>query len=235
MEHSMNDAESILGRRIDQSIWPLPEHKEIRGDTVVLEPLSQKHLAALWACASRHPESFDHVKYGPFNSEADLATLLEDLSHRAGQPFWAAVPKGGTASGWLSICDICQYDGSIEIGSIWYSPTLQGTRQGREAVFMLMCQCMDHLGYERLVWRCHARNDQSFRAAENMGFTHEGNWRNASVVDGWQRDVAWFSILKNEWPNCRAALAQWLAARNFDSEGAQVENLRDLRSKLDTQ
>jgi RimJ/RimL family protein N-acetyltransferase len=64
---------------------------------------------------------------------------------------------------------------------------------------------MDDLGYERLVWRCQTQNEASFKAAVNLGFTHEGTWRNAAVVKGWQRDVAWFSILKSEWPAKRDA------------------------------
>ena len=137
------------------------------------------------------------------------------------------------ATGWLSICDVYQNDGSIEIGSIWFSPTLQGTRYGREAIFLLMCQCMDELGYERLVWRCQAQNKKSFRAAESLGFRHEGTWRNAAVVDGWQRDVAWFSILKDEWPVRRKAFSKWLSPDNFDDTGKQLKGLRELRAEIE--
>ena len=222
-----------LGTKIDRSIWDFPRHRKINGVGVTLEPLSEKHLTDLWVFASEYPDSFDYLRYGPFNIKDELCVLLEDLSARNDQPFWAVVPKGGVASGWLSICDIYQSDGSIEIGSIWFSPTLQGTQHGREAIFLLMCLAMDELGYERLVWRCHAQNAKSFRAAENLGFTHDGNWRNAPVVKGWQRDVAWFSILKEEWPVCRDAFKKWLSPDNFDVHGHQIKGLRELRADLD--
>ncbi|MEP5154200.1 GNAT family protein, partial [Planktotalea sp.] len=70
-----------------------------------------------------------------------------------------------------------------------------------------------------------AQNTASFKAALNLGFQHEGTWRNAAVVDGWQRDIAWFSILKAEWPIRRAAFETWLAEGNFDAEGRQKERL----------
>lgn len=228
----MQDSSTAFGKIIEEVFWPFPRLDKIKGTGITLEPLGTTHLKGLWAYASKHPASFDYLRYGPFNTKAALGTLLDDLSTRKDQPFWAVIPKGGVASGWLSICDIYQNDGSIEIGSIWFSPTLQGTQHGREAIFLLMCQCMDELGYERLVWRCQAQNEKSFRAAENLGFRHEGTWRNAAIVDGWQRDVAWFSILKDEWPVCREAFSIWLSPENFDANEKQLRDLRVLRAEI---
>jgi RimJ/RimL family protein N-acetyltransferase len=218
-----------LGTPISQADWPLPVKVPRSGRYVDLDPLSEVHLAGLWPFASAAPDSFTYLKYGPFAQPAELRSLLTDLSNRPDQPFWAVTPQGQTPQGWLSICDIFQKDGSIEIGSIWFSPALQGTKAAREAIFLLMCHVMDDLGYERLVWRCQAQNAKSFKAARNLGFTYEGIWRRAAVIDGWQRDVAWFSILKDEWPQRRQALERWLAPENFDSSGDQIMRLDDLR------
>lgn len=84
---------------------------------------------------------------------------------------------------------------------------------------------MDDLEYERLVWRCQAENAKSFRAAQNLGFTIEGTWRNAAVVNGWQRGIAWFSIIKEEWPAVRNGFLTWLADDNFDADGMQKRSL----------
>lgn len=231
----MQDETIARGQRIEQRVWPMPQRRAVRGAYITLEPLAAGHVPDLWLEVSRYPESFDYLRYGPFENEAALGALVADLAHRGDQPFWAVIPAEGAAQGWLSICDIYQHDGSIEIGSIWFSPALQGTRAGREAIFLLMCHCMDDLGYERLVWRCQAQNAKSFRAAENLGFVHEGTWRNAAVVDGWQRGVAWFSILKEEWPARRKALQDWLASANFDAQGRQFTALRRaaVQSKVD--
>ena len=195
-----------------------------------LDPLSQDHLADLWNAAAAAPDSFTYLRYGPFPTPEALQDLIADLTSRPHQPFWAVIDRAGTARGWLSICDVSQEDGAFEIGSIWFSPALQGTREAREAIFLLMSLGMDTLGYERMVWRCQAQNAKSFQAALSFGFRHEGTWRNAAIVKGWQRDVAWFSILRSEWPACRAALVRWLADENFDAAGRQRTRLQDFRS-----
>lgn len=218
------------GTPIAQAHWPMPNHAPIAGQVAMLDPLGLHHCDDLWSTAAVHPDSFQYLRYGPFATKAALRDILADLSTRTDQPFWAVRPASGPATGWLSICDIDQSNGSIEIGSIWFSPDLQGTRAAREAIFLAMCHCMDDLGYERLVWRCQAENAKSFRAAETLGFTYEGTWRNAAVVNGWQRGVAWFSILKSEWPACRAALAAWLSPENFDRDGQQIRRLADFRT-----
>ncbi|MCF2871739.1 GNAT family N-acetyltransferase [Octadecabacter sp. G9-8] len=204
----------------------MPKRAVMQGQSAVLEPLGLHHCDALWEQASAHPDSFNYLRYGPFANKNALHDVVSDLSSRADQPFWAVRLESGPTLGWLSICDIDTANGSIEIGSIWFSPTLQGTRAAREAIFMAMCHCMDDLGYERLVWRCQAENAKSMRAAQNLGFRHEGTWRNAAVVKGWQRGVAWFSILKSEWPGRRTALSEWLRAENFDDAGQQRSALR---------
>lgn len=215
----------MLGTKIHKSHWDFPQATEITGQYVRLEPLSLGHQRALWACAAAAPESFTYLRYGPFETQANLVELLQDLSTRDDQPFWAVIDETGLAQGWLSICDVYQSDGAFEIGSTWFSPALQGTRVAREAIFLLMCLGMETFEYERLVWRCQAQNAKSFQAGLNLGFQHEGTWRNAAVVDGWQRDIAWFSILRSDWPQIRDGFDAWLSPDNFDDAGRQKSRL----------
>ena len=191
-----------------------------------LEPLSDEHIDDLWSYVSASPDSFTYLRYGPFQSREELTELIGDLSSRENQPFWAVLGKEGRAEGWLSICDVYQSDGAFEIGSTWFAPLLQGSREAREAIFLLMCLGMDDFQYERLVWRCQAQNEGSFRAAINLGFKHDGTWRNAMVDDNWQRDIAWFSILRSEWPLCRTAFEEWFLPDNFDGNGQQKSLLK---------
>ncbi|MGC1498246.1 MAG: GNAT family protein [Sulfitobacter sp.] len=219
----------MLGTKIANNHWPFPEKEKIVGQYVRLEPLSLTHHGDLWLAARDAPESFTYLRYGPFIDPKALSDLLIDLSSRSNQPFWAVIGQDDVAQGWISICDVYQADGAFEIGSIWFSPSLQGTRKAREAIFLLMCLGMDTLDYERLVWRCQAQNNKSFQAAINLGFHHEGTWRNAAIVDGWQRDIGWFSILRDEWPVCREAFVGWLSTDNFDAFGNQKLRLQELR------
>jgi RimJ/RimL family protein N-acetyltransferase len=223
-----------LGIAIDRGPWDFPEKTTVMGRYVRLEPLSAEHIDDLWVAASAAPDSFTYLRYGPFETRHHLAELIADLSTRKDQPFWAVLGEEGRAEGWLSICDVYQRDGAFEIGSIWFAPSLQGSREAREAIFLLMCIGMDDLQYERLVWRCQAQNERSFRAAINLGFKHEGTWRKAMIYENWQRDIAWFSILRHEWPTCKAALEAWLSPQNFNDAGQQIARLQDLRGITET-
>jgi RimJ/RimL family protein N-acetyltransferase len=111
----------------------------------------------------------------------------------------------------------------IEVGHIHYAPALQGTAAATEAMALMMARAFDELGYRRYEWKCNALNRASCRAAERLGFTYEGTFRQAAVVKGRNRDTAWFSLLDHEWPARRAAFADWFAG--LDADGRQSRAL----------
>lgn len=53
------------------------------------------------------------------------------------------------------------------------------------------------------------------------------------VVDGRVRDTAWFSITGEEWPAVKKGFEAWLSESNFDTEGVQIQTLRECREGLD--
>jgi RimJ/RimL family protein N-acetyltransferase len=151
---------------------------------------------------------------------------VAELAARKKQLFWVARPSAtGKAEGWLSLCDIYPADGAIEIDSIWYSPRLQRTRASTEAVFVLMSYAFDELAYQRMVWRCNAENRASLNSALRYGFKFEGNGRSAALVKGKRIDLAWHSMLAEEWPVRRSALSASLADANFDNAGRALSRL----------
>ena len=64
-------------------------------------------------------------------------------------------------------------------------------------------------------------NAASRAAAQRLGFSFEGIFRQAAVVKGRNRDTAWFSIVDAEWPALEAAFMSWLDPANFDANGKQ--------------
>ena len=77
------------------------------------------------------------------------------------------------------------------------------------------CSCARRsttLGNRRVEWKCDALNARSRAAAERLGFTFEGVFRQHMIVKGRNRDTAWFSMLDAEWPARRDATGAWLAA-----------------------
>jgi len=219
-----------LGPLVDATPRPLPARVAHRGRSVDLEPLHLRHAAELWRAtqSDRTGASWAYLGYGPYADEAALGRFLGGFATTHDPMAWAVRPHAtGTADGWLTLMEIHAAHAHIEIGNIWFSPRMQRTRAATEAMFLLMRHAMDDLGYRRLTWKCNALNMPSRRAAARLGFTYEGTLRNVLVVKGRRRDTAWFSILGEEWPARRDAIAGWLDDANWGAGGAPKRSLSD--------
>ena len=121
--------------------------------------------------------------------------------------------------------------GSIEAGHIHFSKALKRTPVASEALFLMIDHAFE-LGYRRFEWKCDALNAASRSAAERLGCTLEGVFRQATVYKQRNRDTAWYSIIDTEWPSLCEAHLQWLSPENFGEDGIQKASLRDLTSSL---
>ena len=72
---------------------------------------------------------------------------------------------------------------------------------------------------------CRALRADAPRAAARLGFVYEGELRAHMVVKGRRRDSSYFSILAEDWPARRDAIAAWLDDSNFDAAGRPVRSL----------
>ena len=213
--------------------WQAPPHPprvELSGAWVDLAPLAVDHAPALWRAVEARPELWTYMGGGPFASEAEFAEWIATVAPGADPQFWAIRPKGEDWAGMASYLRITPKDGVIEVGNILFSPVLQGTPAATEAMVLMMRFAFD-LGYRRYEWKCNALNLPSRRAAQRLGFSYEGTFRQHMVIKGRNRDTAWFSITDVEWPVLEAAYRRWLDPANF-VEGRQVVALSDLTRGL---
>ena len=95
-------------------------------------------------------------------------------------------------------------------------------------MYLMMRRVFEELGYRRYEWKCDALNATSRQAAERLGMTFEGVFRQATMYKGRNRDTAWFSILDREWPRMKSAFETWLTPENFRQDGEQINRLCDL-------
>jgi len=197
---------------------------------VTLEPLdAERHSEDLWQAVQGHDELWTWLPDGPYNSEADLRREVEQRQAASSALFLAIIPaETCEAAGWASYMRMEPAHGVIEVGSILYSPSLQRTVAATEAMYMMASHVFDHLGYRRYEWKCNAENLPSRRAAERLGFTFEGIFRQHMVVKGRSRDSAWYSMLDHEWPTRKRAFEAWLEPANFDDEGKQRRSLNEI-------
>ncbi len=226
--------ENINARALGASLpdWTAPAKPDgsaLRGRYAELAPLSaEAHAALLFRAFAGHDEDWDYMPNGPFSSASQYHRWVRDHESST-DPLFYAIRNRETEhwEGVASYLRITPDAGSIEVGFISYSPALQRTRAATETMYLMMKWAFE-AGYRRYEWKCNALNAASRRAAQRLGFSFEGVFRQAAVVKGRNRDTAWFAIIDSEWPALKEAFEAWLAPTNFDSEGQQIERLGDL-------
>jgi RimJ/RimL family protein N-acetyltransferase len=227
---SERDDDQALGPKIDARPAPRPERVTRKGRYVTVAPLAPEHAEALHAASSGpgRESLWTYLFNGPFDSLEAFAADVEAKS-KASDPLYFVVldNRDGAPVGYQSLMRIDPSNRVIEIGGIMYTPLLQATAGSTEAQYLFAKYVFDELGYRRYEWKCNDRNAPSRRAAQRLGFTFEGVFRQHMIVKSRSRDTAWFSMLDHEWPKRRAAFEQWLAPDNFDAEGRQKQRLQD--------
>merc|ERR1712083_210544 len=92
-----------------------------------------------------------------------------------------------------------------------------------------MRRVFEDLGYRRYEWKCDSKNAASCKAAQRLGFTFEGVFRQVLVYKGRNRDTAWFSIIDKEWASLKLMFESWLNGGNFDGDGRQLKSLNEFK------
>jgi RimJ/RimL family protein N-acetyltransferase len=196
----------------------------LQGRYLALEPLASRHAPAL-AAALKDVDIGELGRYvlePPVRDPAALAVMITERAASTSRRYYACVPQGANgACGYLALIRDEPAHRSIEIGDVFYAPSLQHTRAGTEAVYLLARYAFETMGYRRLEWKCDDLNAPSRQAALRYGFTFEGVFRQHMLVRGNNRDTAWFSMLDGEWPARRTAFEAWLDPANFDASGQQ--------------
>ena len=211
-----------------------PPREILSGRHCRLEPLDPaRHAEALFAAHRLDPEGrgWTYLPYGPFDTFAAYAEWMERTCLGGDPLFFAVAESGKDPAGVASFLRIDPVNGSIEVGHIHFSPPLQRTPAATESMFLMMERAFE-LGYRRYEWKCNALNAASRRAAQRLGFSFEGLFRQASVVKGRNRDTAWYAVIDGEWPPLRDAFRRWLDPANFDAQGRQRTSLADLTAPL---
>lgn len=190
--------------------------------------MAEKHAALLFQAFVGHDDVWQYLPYGPFSSSSQYHRWMRETEAEPSVQFFAIKNLvSGAFEGVASFLRISPKDGSIEVGHINFSPALQNTRAGTECIYLMM-QWAFEAGYRRFEWKCDALNMRSRRAAQRLGLSYEGVFRQATVVKGRNRDTAWFAAIDAEYPALKEAFRVWLDPLNFGAGGAQNERLSDL-------
>ena len=174
----------------------------LSGHGVRLEPLTVAHAPDLLAAAADE-QVWRWLPVVRPRTEQDVRELVR--THRGDLAF--AVVVDGRAVGSTSYLDVDLAVGGLEIGWTWYARSLWATRVNPACKLLLLAHAFDELGAQRVTLKTDGRNTRSQGAIRRLGATYDGTLRhNRLRPDGSVRDTAYFSILRDEWPQVRAGL-----------------------------
>ncbi|TLM82490.1 GNAT family N-acetyltransferase [Pseudarthrobacter sp. NamE5] len=235
MSKLVNEYTQPIGRPLpDWTARPAPSRVTLTGRFCSLEPLDvDRHTDDLYTAYSHASDGRDwtYMPVGPFGSRDEYHRFVMTVTQADDPLHYAVIDlSSGKAVGTLSLMRHDRSNGAVEVGYVAFSPLLKQTPVSTEAQFLLMSYAFDELGYRRYEWKCDSLNAPSGRAAQRLGFTFEGIFRQAAVYKGRSRDTAWYSIIDSEWPQVGKALQEWLSPDNFDKDGRQKRSLSDLRA-----
>lgn len=235
MDYELNSLNQPVGPVVEG--WqapPFPGRELMQGRFCRLEPLEARHAESLYRANALDIDgrNWTYLPYGPFANLTDFRAWIEANCRESDPLFYAIINlESHEAVGVASYLRITPRSGSIEVGHLNFSPLLQRTPAATEAMFLMMAHAFE-LGYRRYEWKCNALNQASRAAAQRLGFSFEGVFRQATVVKGRSRDTAWYSVIDQEWPAIKTALLQWLDPSNFDQTGKQKTQLSALTAPL---
>ena len=236
MTHEVNALGQAVGFRVEG--WappPVPPLVPMAGRTCRVEPLDvARHAADLHEAnmLGEDGRNWAYLPYGPFATADDYHAWLKGVASKSDPQFHTIVDLAtGTPAGVASYLRIDPEAGSIEVGHIKYSPRLQRSIAATEAMYLMMRRAFE-LGYRRYEWKCNALNAPSRAAAQRLGFSYEGIFRQARVDKGRNRDTAWYAMIDREWPAIDRAFQRWLDPSNFDAEGRQRTSLSALTAPI---
>jgi RimJ/RimL family protein N-acetyltransferase len=234
----MEPRTNSLGQPIGDPVtnWTAPPHpprETLVGRYCRVEPLDPaRHAMQLFEANSLDVagRNWTYLSVGPFASGEDYRSWLEQVADGTDPQFYA-ISVDDRAVGVASYLRIAPAAGSIEVGHINFSPLLQRTPAAAESMFLMM-QHAFALGYRRYEWKCDSLNAPSRAAAQRLGLSFEGVFRQALVYKDRNRDTAWYATIDREWPLLRAAFERWLDPSNFDDRGQQRVSLSTLTAPL---
>lgn len=222
-----------LGFLVEDWQPPLvPCGARLTGRFATLEQLdAERHSLDLYNAYLGHDQVWDYLPYGPFDTLEAYRDWVTATVRDPSTCFYAIIDNTKNhAVGVGSYLRIDPASGSIEVGHLNFSPNLQKTKAATEAMFLMM-QWAFEAGYRRYEWKCDAANLPSRRAAQRLGFSYEGVFRQATIVKARNRDTAWFACIDREWPKLRVAFEAWLADENFKDD-QQKTSLAALTAKV---
>jgi len=183
-------------------------------------PLTEVHIPSLYEAIGSDPEIYRWLPFSTPQNLEEFSKVLEGFIRDSAAGIRVAhaviLKEGDRPIGTTSFLDLNPTHNSIEIGSTFYSKDFWRSFVNTEAKFLMLSEAFEVRGVERVTLKTDFLNQRSRNAIERIGAKFEGILRHhMRRPDGSWRDSAYFSILREEWPDVKQSLLGKLqAAKN---------------------
>lgn len=183
-----------------------------------LEPLEERHRAAMLASAQQLPDVFQWFLSDTLAKPEVFHAWFDDALRNTAagsEVAWAIVRRGDDkVVGSTRYLDLRRANRGLEIGNTWHAKEAQRTAINTEAKYLLLRHAFEALGAVRVQLKTDERNEPSRRAIARLGAQFEGVLRRYQTrFDGYVRNTAMFAVVADDWPAARARLEAMLAER----------------------
>lgn len=175
----------------------------LENERTLLRPLQASDLRLLLPVASSD-DKLVQFSPKPIHTEELLREYINVAlyARRAEQryPFIIFDKQANAWAGSTSFHTFSNFDKRVEIGATWIGRQFQKTGLNRACKHLMLDYAFNTLDFERVEFRTDERNTASRTAIEKIGGKFEGIMRSHTLMsDGFRRNTAVYSILKNEW------------------------------------
>ena len=173
-------------------VWPKPITLSLHN--VRLEPLSKDHLDDL-IVAVKDGKLYNHWYTSipePKDMNAEINRRLDLQKKKSMLPFAVISMRNNKAVGMTTYMNVDRDNKRVEIGSTWYTKSVQRTSLNTECKLMLLEHAFERLDCICVEFRTHFMNHQSRKGIERLGAKLDGILRsNAIQKNGTIRDTAY--------------------------------------------
>ena len=174
-------------------------------------PLTEVHIPSLYEAIGSDPEIYRWLPFSTPQNLEEFSKVLEGFIRDSAAGIRVAyaviLKEGDRPIGTTAFLDLNPTHNSIEIGSTFYSKDFWRSFVNTEAKFLMLSEAFEVRGVERVTLKTDSLNQRSRNAIERIGAKFEGILRHhMRRPDGSWRDSAYFSILREEWPDVKQSL-----------------------------
>ena len=135
----------------DRSVGAVTVIRDVRleGHEVTLVDLTLDHVPSMFelTCGEGNEPLWTYMSAGPFRTSTELGAYVQkQMRNPTTVPLAIIGNETGRVVGTASYWNVSPVNGSIEIGSIVYSPEMQHHRGGTESIYLMARHAIDELG-----------------------------------------------------------------------------------------